>query len=617
MKNKILITFCFFILFSIFPIVCHANYLNQLDFKAQINEDGSMNVVETWNIDIEDTNTLFKSFETDENQFTGITDVKVTNITKGQQKKLKQINKYMYHVTKDCYYGLKNPDGNFEIAWNVDLENDSETRTYQVEYKVLNVITKYSDYAQLYWQFLGDEAAISASKITGTILLPKKDDAQEDMRVWLHTKDLNGTIYATSNNKVEWEINHYRSGRFVEVRVLFPTEQIVSTKRNYDVNILNNAVIEETEWADEANRTRELTKRNQKLIGIGAIVVSIVIGILFATKITKYYTKLLTLNKLKPTQELKYYRDLPDEKATPGEALFLKDKLYISYTAYFGNVFSATLLDLTLKKYLALEMDSTNKGKDTIQIKILNRDVTNLKADEEAIFSLVIKAAKDEETLTIKELEKYIKNHSSSIQTLIDKVHKSVKNNLIHENCFDDDGFKENEKYTAYSILYFVFGFLAFLILPLSIPFLIDGVLCYKIKNRTNILTQKGLDYQEMWKGLERYMKDFSLLKEKEIPALALWEKYLVYATAFGIADKVLKQLKMVYPNIDQLDSVNTSTYMYFMYHSNFNTNFSNVINTSIASAVYSSGGGYGGGASGGGGFGGGGRRYGRKIISF
>ncbi len=39
-------------------------------------------------------------------------------------------------------------------------------------------------------------------------------------------------------------------------------------------------------------------------------------------------------------------------------------------------------------------------------------------------------------------------------------------------------------------------------------------------------------------------MEEFSLLKEKEIPHLVLWEKFLVYATAFGIADKVIKQLK-------------------------------------------------------------------------
>ena len=36
--------------------------------------------------------------------------------------------------------------------------------------------------------------------------------------------------------------------------------------------------------------------------------------------------------------------------------------------------------------------------------------------------------------------------------------------------------------------------------------------------------------------GLSRYMKDYSLLNEKRVLDLVLWEKYLVYATAFGIS---------------------------------------------------------------------------------
>ena len=100
-------------------------------------------------------------------------------------------------------------------------------------------------------------------------------------------------------------------------------------------------------------------------------------------------------------------------------------------------------------------------------------------------------------------------------------------------------------------------------------------------------------------------MEDFSLLNEKEVPAIEVWEHYLVYATVFGIADKVLKQLKTVYPNIDEIDTASTSTCMYFMYHSNFSSSFSGAINSSISSSIsssYSSGYGGGGGFSGGGG---------------
>ena len=71
-----------------------------------------------------------------------------------------------------------------------------------------------------------------------------------------------------------------------------------------------------------------------------------------------------------------------------------------------------------------------------------------------------------------------------------------------------------------------------------------------KIKDKIAVLTQEGSDEKAEWKGLAEYMKDFSKLNEKEVPELIIWEKYLVYATAFGIADKAIEQMKAKYPKV-------------------------------------------------------------------
>ena len=94
-------------------------------------------------------------------------------------------------------------------------------------------------------------------------------------------------------------------------------------------------------------------------------------------------------------------------------------------------------------------------------------------------------------------------------------------------------------------------------------------------------------------------MMDFSLLKEKDVPDLVLWEKFLVYATAFGISEKVIEQLKIVYPDYDNMDY---SIYpnMYILMHMNFASSFNSVSNS--MSSAFSSGSGGGGGFSGGGG---------------
>ena len=221
---------------------------------------------------------------------------------------------------------------------------------------------------------------------------------------------------------------------------------------------------------------------------------------------------------------------------------------------------------------------------------------------EKEILEFIKKASKKKEEIEIKQLENYISSHGSSIVKLIKSNQENIEKQLEQEGKIDLTQKTEYIDYSGIAGVYYVFAIitLAFAF-PLAIVFLIDGILCSKIKKNCNVLTQKGIDCKEKWKGLKKYMEDFSLLKEKEVPAIEVWEKYLVYATAFGIAEKVLKQLKTVYPNIDELDAVHTSTYMYFIYHSNFTADFSHSISSSITSS-YSSATGGGGGFSGGGG---------------
>lgn len=95
--------------------------LNNLNFDVEILENGDMRVTETWDIDIKYTNTLFKTFKMEKNKFLDIKDVTVKEITNGVEKEFMEISNYMYHVTKNCYYGLTNSDGYFEIAWGVRL----------------------------------------------------------------------------------------------------------------------------------------------------------------------------------------------------------------------------------------------------------------------------------------------------------------------------------------------------------------------------------------------------------------------------------------------------------------------------------------------------------------
>lgn len=281
------------------------------------------------------------------------------------------------------------------------------------------------------------------------------------------------------------------------------------------------------------------------------------------------------------------------------------------------------MLDLSLKKIVDFQVNDK-----VITIKILENSPKELEIakDEKAIFEFLKKACEhngNRSEITTKKLEKYIKTLGSKVIELKEEIDKNTEEALYQKELADKKGKQEKANITAFAILslmFLIFSIILFGILagtkdvnPIGmIPFIltigIQFIVFTRLATKTNVLTQTGIDEKEKWKGLKKYMEDFSMLDKREIPEIVIWEKFLVYATVFGIADKVLKQLKIVYPNITEQMNVNTYGYMYLMMNTNFSNSFSHAITNSMSSA-YSSAAGGGGGFSGGGRWPDGGRR--------
>ena len=593
--------------------------LNNLNFDAKIQENGDMVVTETWDIDIEDTNTLYKTFKTDINKYLDIKDVNVKETTNGIDKDFTETSRLMYHVTKDYYYGLINDNGDFEIAWGVGLDEESDTRTYEISYTVEGAVGRYSDYNQLYWQFVGEDFEIDANKITGTITLPKEVDNKDEIRVWGHTAAMNGEIYATANNKIEFTITDFKAGTYVEVRTLFPLDVLSGeVQRSYEHPILDTVLEEEMVWAEEANRLR-----NQRMIYVALIYIAItVLSILLIINIIRKIKVIRKRKERKPSEEIIYFRELPREDASPAEAVFLEEETKTDLQPNdTGKIFSATLLNLSLKKLMEIQSTKNEKGKDEISIKLLDKDgiLALENKDERAIGKFLISAFEKQKDgiLTVKELEKFIKKSSSTkILNLQEDIRQGTRIKLIDKKIIDKE---EREKYQKESgiqalfIALFVFCVcMSFAIVEWIGNIVIAGCIVFAIImflnivatgiaiSKINVFTQDGIDEIAKWKGLKKYMQEFSLLDKREVPEIAIWEHFLVFATAFGIADKVLEQLKIVYPDIENTININTYPYMYLMVHTDFSRSFSNAISTSMSSAYTSASGG-GGGFSGGG----------------
>lgn len=614
--------------------------LNNLNFEIHLNEDGSMDVIENWDARIYDTNTMFKDIHMDSTKFKEITDVEVYRVnSNGTKTKLTQIDEEMYHVTKDCYYGLITSSGDFEIAWGVSVDN-TETRKYQIRYKVIDAVKTYQDCSELYWQLVGDENGVPITTLNATIYLPKAVRDSNNLRAWAHGP-YNGNVYPKTD-KVTLEVEYVEEETMVEIRIastenLFPENNVIPQNR------FNTILTEENQWADEANREREEYINKQKreemletIIAILIVVANIGLSILFMVFFIKNAIKCAKVPKRK-NPIIEYFRDIPDESSSAGDAALLYYTKNGNFSKNLSNVLSATILQLSLKKYIAFSEDKTGK-KPEVRINLLyNSKRPELKKDEQIVYNLLVKIANstkdDVRTFTVKEMEKYAKKHSSTFINTVNKIENTVKTEQEKLGNYVKKIDKQRTEELKTIKLNIIFGIvcLAFLVMP-AILLLLNVIPHIILYNKLNALTDKGIEEATKWKGLKRYMEDFSLLNEKEVPDLKLWEKYLVFATAFGIADKVIKQLKVKYPELQEFDGYNY-TYMHLLYHSTLNTAFLISLNTGINKAYmgglskqassnysggnFSSGGGFGGGFSGGGGFGGGGGRNGRKITIY
>ncbi len=104
------------------------------------------------------------------------------------------------------------------------------------------------------------------------------------------------------------------------------------------------------------------------------------------------------------------------------------------------------------------------------------------------------------------------------------------------------------------------------------------------------------------WRAFRNFLSDLAMIKKYSPEDLAIWEEWLVYGTALGVAEKVesaMKELKVKIPFLERSTYVRTRFYhCYYHIHST---------RAVPASADVRGGGGFGGGFGAGGGFGGGG----------
>lgn len=298
------------------------------------------------------------------------------------------------------------------------------------------------------------------------------------------------------------------------------------------------------------------------------------------------------------------------------------------------NINPISVLDDGIPEVIKSNENSNLFGSDNVidiveeeKIPVLQREP--LTYNEELYFNLLVRHSNGV-PITMKSFQSKIYSDFTNTDKFVEKVDASTINIGTTEGYFQRANYNQiNNRVKSSSITYLIFGIL-FAIIPnliiyptrldlafgaffiLGLAFIINSIHLKKISKKYTLLTQLGENEYTKWRGLYEFLNSETLMNERTIVELPLWEKYLVYATAFGISEKVIKALKIRCPEIQDSPMLSNSHYRSNNFYSSNRSFRRSVRSASHYSRSYSSGGswGYGGGGRGGGG----GRR--RSLIT-
>ena len=502
-------------------------------------------------------------------------------------------------------YTVDNTSNGVSIRMYYPINN--EKTVFKVSYTLEDVIIMHNGFAEFYWNFFSGELQDEINDLNIRVILPGVDNSN-NFRFWAHGP-LSGEVHdynSNTNNIVIASIDKLDSYGTLDMRITFD-DALVNTNliSKHSDETLDDIVAEETEIADETNALRRevQTKWNIALFGTIGFYVLLALGFVY---IYLKYDK-----ELKSDFNHKYNRDFIDDYNVE-----VVD--YLMNHNVTENALSASIMNLIYKKNIKAE--AIPDKKDSYTFILLNRD--NLNETENSLVDFLFTTVGNDNTFTTIELKKYASNATTcrDFMTSYTNWKNKVMSDGQAQNFFEK---KRNYIWIPfvlliYSIILLTFisrnnieMFLGILTIFFAIIFMIYAIACTK-------KTKKGIEHYAKWKAFKNFLNDFGNFSIKELPEIALWERYLVYATVFGLADKVEKAMNV---KITEFTDINSADYIMFTHIHNMHMasiisssmhsaiNSSQVsINRANASSSMSSGGGFGGGFSGGGGFGGGGR---------
>ena len=568
---KIFLIFLFaLILFSLGKCV-EANSIQKISMDIYIKENGDAQVTETWKCNVTQGTEVYHPYYN-----LGNSEIKNLSVTDGSTKytTLSKWNTSGTLSSKANKCGINKISNGVELCWGISSYG---SHTYKATYTITNFVSELTDSQMIYWTLIPYDFSTSIGQVYIKIYTNFK--IADTIDVWGYG-NYGGTAYVY-NGYIEMQSDgRLSTSEYMTILVKFPTGTFNTTNKlnhnfDYYYDMAEEGATKYVDSSDSENASSSISGIIASLfsfifslgIWIAIFVIVILKKGIGSTGSFNFGAEGRSIPK-----DVPYFRDIPCKKDI-FRAYYIAHQYGL--TKNKTDVLGAIILKWLKDGLIRIEQKETGmifKKENTVVVLKETNPEALTDEKEKQLFKMLYDASKDG-YLENKEFEKWCSNSYSRVLSWFDDIIKREKEKLVEEGLITAE-----EKVTL-------------------------KIFKTKVYTATSELKQEAIELA----GLKRYLNEYTLIKDREAIEVHLFEEYLIYAQIMGIAKKVAKEFKDLYPEIIEQSNFNSYDNIVFI-HTCSTRGISQANAAKSRAESYSSGGGgFSSGGGGGGSFGGGG----------
>lgn len=531
------------------------------DVSVVCEENGTAHINETWVVNVDSGTEMYLGRDNLKNQL--ISNLKVSSDGKEYQT-IENWNTKASLKEKAYKCGIIKDGDHYELCWGIGSYG---TRTFNVSYDMTNLVKECSDGSFIDQVFINN---LPSTLKNATITIERKnfEFTTDNTKIWAGGGAV-GNIFIV-NGKIEAKLTSpmNKNSNFA---ILSQFDKGAFSPNVFVDTTFQELQDTELEGTNYKNKNKNKDSESSSEISFFFIIPIIfgVLGALFTFIKNKEKNSRTSVSHDIFRQEYKnpnYSRDLPFNNNLFATYTRLKNLRKLKNECCIIGVYllkwiqnhNVTLTKAETRKFFKTEME------DAIALQTLNNNADPI---EKELFDSMLEASDKNQILRKNDFSRWCKKNYSSLSSWLERYNKKGFSDLKKIGAVIEKDKKS-------------IGFISY---------------------TKNELSDLGIKLTSEMFGFKKYLEDFTIINEREAKEVELWKEYLVYAQLFGIADKVSKQFKNLYPNYFE-EKLNLDRNVDILFINSLANSYAISAHNAFISAAAASGHG---GSFGGGGFGG------------